>query len=120
MKRTFNYLVAFVIATIAMVSCFPEKNDFEETLLHGKWHSGTEYYRFDKGGTGKTWDTVDSNEDDEGGNFTWTLVKADLTIVRITTTTGGGIPHTYTVIELNATTLKLNDGFTTKVYTKVN
>lgn len=120
MKRTFNYLIALVITAIAMVSCLPEDDVFDETLLYGRWKSGTEYYRFDEGGTGKNWDTVDSTEEDEDGNFTWTLVKSDLTIIRIQTMGGDGVPHVYTVIELTPTTLKLNDGFDSKTYSKVN
>lgn len=122
MKRTLNYLIVLVITAMAMVSCLPDDDDvFDETLLYGRWKSGTAYYRFDEGGTGKTWDTSDGvDETDEGGDLTWTLVKSDLTIIRITTTTGSGVPHTYTVIQLNTTTLKLNDGFETVTYTKVN
>jgi len=33
MKRTFNYLIALVITAIAMVSCLPEEDVFDETLL---------------------------------------------------------------------------------------
>ena len=122
MKRTLNCLIVLVITAMAMVSCLPDDDDvFDETLLYGRWKSGTAYYRFDEGGTGKTWDTSDGvDETDEGGDLTWTLVRSDLTIIRITTTTGSGVPHTYTVIQLNTTTLKLNDGFETVTYTKVN
>ncbi|MDD2284816.1 MAG: hypothetical protein PHQ11_05375 [Paludibacter sp.] len=123
MKRTFNYLIALVITAIAMVSCLPEEDVFDETLLYGRWRSGVAYIRFDEGGAGKEWDLTpgkETYEDDEGGEMTWTLVKSDLTIIRITTTTGSGVPHTYTVIQLTSTTLKLNDGFGTITYTKVN
>lgn len=123
MKRTFNYLIALVITAIAMVSCLPEEDVFDETLLYGRWKSGVEYIRFDEGGTGKEWDLTEGKEtyeDDEGGELTWTLVKSDLTIIRIQTMGGDGAPHVYTVIELTPTTLKLNDGFDSKTYSKVN
>ncbi|MDD4490010.1 MAG: lipocalin family protein [Paludibacter sp.] len=120
MKRTLNCLIVLVITAMAMVSCLPDDDVFDETLLYGRWKSGTEYYRFDEAGTGKNWDTADSTEEDEGGNFTWTLVKSDLTIIRLQTMGGDGVPHVYTVIELTPTILKLNDGFDTKTYSKVN
>ncbi|GAB1415100.1 hypothetical protein MASR2M117_05060 [Paludibacter sp.] len=119
MKQKINYLLALMFIAMAMVSCTPEDDIFDETLLYGKWKSGTEFYRFDSDGKGKNWDASETNEDDKGGNFTWTLVKADLTIIRISTTTGGGVPHTYTVKELASSTLKLDDGFETKTYSKV-
>ncbi|OJV39192.1 MAG: hypothetical protein BGO29_02980 [Bacteroidales bacterium 36-12] len=120
MKQKINYLLALVFIAIAMVSCMPEDDIFDETLLYGKWKSGTEFYRFDSDGKGKNWDAAETEEDDEGGSFTWTLVKADLTVIRITTTTGSGIPHTYTVLELTSSKLKFNDGFEDQTFSKVN
>ena len=124
MKRTFNYLIALVITAIAMVSCLPEEDVFDETLLYGRWKSGVEYIRFDEGGTGKEWDLTfgqETYEEDEGGEMTWALVKTDLTIIRILNITGNGVPHNYTVLELTPTTLKLNDGIANdvKIYNKV-
>lgn len=123
MKRIFNYLIALVITAIAMVSCLPEGDVFDETLLYGRWKSGVEYIRFDEGGTGKEWDLTEGKEtyeDDEGGELTWTLVKSDLNIIRIQSN-NSRVPHTYTVIELTPTLLKLDDnGFETKTYSKVN
>jgi hypothetical protein len=123
MKRTFYYLIALVITAIAMVSCLPEDDIFDETLLYGRWKSGVEYIRFDEGGTGKEWDLTEGKEtyeDDPGGELTWTLVKSDLNIIRILSN-NSKVPHTYTVIELTPTLLKLDDnGFETKTYSKVN
>ena len=111
MKRTTFYLLSFVITVFAFTSCLPMEDVFDESLLIGKWVSGTEYYRYDTGGNGATWDTSDDVSEAEGQKFTWTLVNSDLTVIHILATTGNGVPKTYTVTELTATTLKYKDSF---------
>lgn len=120
MKRTFNYLLAFVIAAMAMVSCLPEEDFFDEGLLIGKWRSGTEYYRYDDGGTGVSWDTSDDVTEEEGQAYTWTLERSELTHIHVVTV-GGGVPKVYTVTQLTTTTLKYKDDFNnTFSFVKVN
>lgn len=41
MKRTLNCLIVLVITAMAMVSCLPDDDVFDETLLYGRWKSGT-------------------------------------------------------------------------------
>jgi hypothetical protein len=88
---------------------------FDQSLLIGKWVStvapGTEYYRYDIGGTGVTWDTSDNVTEAEGQPYTWTLVNADLTLIHIMVTGGNGVPKIYTVTELTSSTLKYKDNF---------
>jgi len=119
MKRLFNFLPVLFLVAVFFTSCLPEEEVFDENLLIGKWRSGTEYYRYDAGGNGKTWDTSDDvTEEDPGGDFTWTLVKSELTHIHIIEM-GGSVPKVYTVTELTATTLKYEDDFDSYTYTKV-
>ena len=124
MKRLTYYFLAFLLVSITFNSCTPEEITFDQNLLIGKWVStiapGTEYYRYDTGGKGVTWDTADKVTEAEGQAYTWTLVNAELTHIHIMTVGGGGVPKIYTVTELTATTLKYKDDFNkTFSYTKV-
>ena len=110
MKRTNVLLVLVAIFTLVMVSC-EEEIIFDQELLPGKWKSGTLYYRYFSGGTGYSWDTGDDVNEDEAQNFTWTLVKSELTHIHIMEIGGTGIPRVYTVKELTATRLRYEDDF---------
>ena len=111
MKRTLLYLTLLTVISMFTVSCEPEEEiSFDQSLLIGKWKSGTLYYKYLAGGTGGTWDTADDVTEAEAQAFTWTLVKSDLTHVHIMEI-GGSIPKVYTVTELTATSLKYHDDF---------
>ncbi|MBK9389304.1 MAG: hypothetical protein IPN68_03600 [Bacteroidetes bacterium] len=111
MKRTLLYLTLFTVISMFTVSCEPEADvSFDQSLLIGKWKSGTLYYKYLSGGTGGTWDTADDVTEAEAQAFTWTLVKSDLTHVHIMEI-GGSVPKVYTVTELTATSLKYHDDF---------
>ncbi len=121
MKRLTYYFLAFVLVAITFNSCTTNETMFDQSLLIGKWVSGTEYYRYDSTGSGVTWDTADFVTEAEGQAYTWTLVNAELTHIHILQTGGGGVPKVYTVTELTATTLKYKDDFGKAFsYTKVN
>ena len=121
MKRLTYYFLAFLLVVITFNSCTSNETMFDQNLLIGKWVSGTEYYRYDIGGNGVTWDTADNVTEAEGQAYTWTLVNAELTHIHIMVTGGSGVPKIYTVTELTATTLKYKDDFDkTYSYTKVN
>ncbi|TVR42994.1 MAG: hypothetical protein EA394_02220 [Bacteroidia bacterium] len=109
MKRCLKYLAACVAFALLMVSCEKEQI-FDETLLTGKWQSGTLFYRYFSDGSGYTWDTSDDVTEEEAQDFTWTLVKSELTHLHIMEI-GGVVPRVYTVTELTATTLKYRDDF---------
>ncbi|MEI6753046.1 MAG: hypothetical protein WCK78_07745 [Paludibacter sp.] len=120
MKRITYYFLSFIALTFMFNSCSSNEIVFDQNLLIGKWVSGTEYYRYDTGGKGVTWDTADNVTEAEGQAYTWTLVNADLTHIHILTTGGGGVPKIYTVTELTTSTLKYKDEFNkTYSYTKV-
>jgi hypothetical protein len=110
MKKTLFYLTICMVLSFLAVSCEPVEESFDSTLLTGKWQSGTLFYRYQANGTGKTWDTADNVTEAEGQNFTWTLVKSELTHIHIMQI-GGSVPKVYTVTELTATSLKYHDDF---------
>jgi hypothetical protein len=110
MKKRITYLLSAILLTFLIASCETEEPSFDEQLLIGKWRSGTEFYRYDSDGTGATWDTSDDVSEEEAQEFTWTLIKSDLTHIHILET-GGRVPKYYTVTELTATTLQYEDEF---------
>lgn len=119
MKRTLRYLTMFMVITLFAVSCTEEPVTYDQTLLTGKWKSGTLYYKYLANGTGGTWDTADDVTEAEAQPFTWTLVEDLLTHIHILQV-GGSVPKIYTVIELTSTTLKYKDDFgVTSTFTKV-
>lgn len=91
-------------------SCEPEDFTFDETLLIGKWRSGTLYYNYTASGTGTTWDTSDDVTEEEAQRFTWTLSNSELRHIYILEI-GGTVPKVYTVSKLTSTTLEYHDGF---------
>ena len=109
MKRVLYFLGFFLVA-VAIQSC--EKEDFDETLLYGKWESGTLYYVYSSNYTGYTWDESDDETEEEAKvdhRFRWELIKSELQQFHIYI--GGEIPKFYTVTELTASTLKYKDDF---------
>jgi len=118
-KKTIFYFTAFMVISLLSVSCEPEEESFDQSLLIGKWKSGTLFYKYLSNGTGGTWDTADDVTEAEAQPFTWTLVEDILTHIHILQM-GGSVPKIYTVIELTSTTLKYKDDFgVTFTFTKV-
>ena len=110
MKKTIFYLTACLVITFLAVSCEPTEVSFDESLLIGKWKSGTLYYKYLTDGSGATWDTADDVIEAEAQPFTWTLVKSEMTHIHILET-GPSVPKIYTVTELTTTSLKYHDEF---------
>jgi hypothetical protein len=121
MKRIISYFTLFAAIAMFAVSCEPVQDQtFDQSLLTGKWKSGTLYYKYLADGTGGTWDTADDVTEAEAQPFTWTLVKDQLTHIHIMQI-GGSVPKVYTVTELTATTLKYHDDFDVSFsFTKVS
>lgn len=109
-KKTLFYLTAVMVISLLAVSCEPTEQSFDESLLIGKWQSGTLYYKYLADGTGGTWDTADDVTEAEAQAFTWTLVQSELTHIHVLET-GGSVPKVYTVTELTSTSLKYKDDF---------
>ena len=110
MKKTIFYLTACLVITFLAVSCEPTDVSFDESLLIGKWQSGTLHYKYLADGSGGTWDTADDVTEAEAQPFTWTLVKSEMTHIHILET-GPSVPKIYTVTELTTTSLKYHDEF---------
>ncbi|HKK42676.1 MAG TPA: hypothetical protein VJ963_09725 [Bacteroidales bacterium] len=109
-KRTLRFLALLAMVTLFAVSCTKEDTTYDQTLLTGKWQSGTLFYKYASDGTGATWDTSDDVTEAEAQPFTWTLVNDLLTHIHILEL-GGTVPKVYTVTELTETTLKYHDDF---------
>ena len=110
MKKTLFYLTMCVMVSFLVVSCEPVEESFDDSLLIGKWQSGTLFYKYLADGSGATWDTADNVTEAEAQAYTWTLVKAELTHIHVLQI-GGSVPKVYTVTELTATSLKYHDDF---------
>lgn len=108
--RALLFALLCLTASFFIVSCETEEEFFDETLLIGKWQSGTLYYKYIDDGSGATWDTGDDITEEEAQEFTWTLEQTELTHIHIIEM-GGVLPKVYTVTELTATTLKYKDDF---------
>lgn len=110
MKRiVIGLLMCFSLAVL-LNSCEDEVTGFQESLLIGKWVSGTIHYKYQANYTGTTWDTSDDVTEAEGQKFTWSLIESELTHIHILEV-GGNVPKVYTVTELTATSLKYKDDF---------
>lgn len=111
MKKIVSFLGLCIVAAVLFVACDPiVEQSFDETLLYGKWQSGTLFYKYLADGSGATWNTADDVTEAEAQNFTWTLVQSELTQNHIMEI-GGTVPKIYTITELTDSTLIYNDDF---------
>ncbi len=112
MKRLIVCLFTCISISLIFNSCKKEEESFDQTLLIGTWKlvtpDGDEFYHYKSGGTGVYWYTgiIES----EGRSYTWTLEKADLTLIH---QGDGGIsvPEYFTVTELTSSSFKYKDNF---------
>jgi hypothetical protein len=119
MKKTLRYLTMLVLVTLLAVSCTKTETTYDQSLLTGKWQSGTLFYKYASNGTGATWDTADNVTEAEAQAFTWTLEKDLLTQIHVLVI-GGSVPKVYTLTELTSTSLKYHDSFgVSSSFTKV-
>src|SRR5665648_253989 len=101
MQKTLFYLTICMMVSFLAVSCEPIEESFDDSLLIGKWQSGTLFYKYLADGSGATWDTADDVTEAEAQAFTWTLVKSELTHIHVLEL-GGVVPKIYTVTELTS------------------
>ena len=114
MKKIFPLIIA--LFSVAMISsCMSEEEKtFDESLLYGKWNSGTLYYKYLSDHSGATWDVADDISEEEALMFTWTLVSDELThiyVTEVSASTKASIPKVYTVITLTESTLMYEDDY---------
>lgn len=112
MKKIIRIIVVCFITTLITHSCIetPDTESFDETLLYGKWVSGTLYYTYAQDGNGTTWDTADDVTENEAQSFTWTLEASEFTHIYVLEI-GGTVPKVYTLTELTDSTLVYEDDF---------
>lgn len=109
MKKLPVFLMTTLMVGLLIASC-EKLDDFDQSLLVGKWQSGTLYYRYFSNGDGYTWDEGDDVMEEEAQDFTWTLVQSELTHIHILEI-GGTVPKVYTVTELTSGILTYEDDF---------
>lgn len=123
MKRKIILIIVLVSLVAGFQSCI--KPSFDVELLIGKWsrpspfaspeYPGDEYYRYDQGGTGASWDTSEDVAEEEGQKFTWNLSGSTLTLFH-EMEMGGGVTKIYTLTTLTTDKLIYKDEFG-KIYT---
>lgn len=113
MKKICLFATLFVFVILS--SCKKEES-FDESLIPGKWQTGTEFWVYEFGGLGHTWDTADDVTEDEAQSFTWEKSDARLTVTHIGEM-GEMIPKTYTITTLTNTTFAIKDEVTGRVTT---
>lgn len=120
MKRMARLFAAGLSLCFLLASCKESEPDFDENLLLGRWVEGTEYYRYDNGHTGVTWNTGDDVSEEEALPFTWSLSGSRL--IHYHTMEGGQVvPQTYTMTALSSGALEYHDNAGQEHhFTKVN
>jgi hypothetical protein len=110
MKRILLVILSLVLVMLFSTSCEEEVVSFDQTLIIGKWKSGTLFERYDSDNTGATWDTADDVTEAEAQEFTWTIETDQLEQIHIIEN-GGVVPKIYTITALTETTLAYKDDY---------
>ncbi|ASB47701.1 hypothetical protein [Alkalitalea saponilacus] len=118
MKKFLYFFGLSILGVLIFTGC-DKDDDFDDALLTGKWQSGTLFERYFANGTGYRWNTADDVREDEAQDFTWTLVKDELTQIHIMEI-GGNVPRYYSVTELTSTRLRYEGHGRKYSFTKVN
>lgn len=114
-------LLMMAVVVLLLYGCGTETphRSFDENMLIGKWVSGSEYYRFDFGYQGATWDLADDVQESEAQVFSWSLAEDRLLLVH-QMEMGADIPKMYTVILLDNSILQIDDVYGNRyVYQRV-
>lgn len=122
MKKSTLYFTVFAMMTLIIASCSKSDDEkYDESLLIGKWKSGTLYYKYLSDHTGARWDTGEDITEEEAQPFTWSIVGAELREYHDIDITTRAVPKFYTILELTATSLKYKDetGQKTHSFTRV-
>lgn len=119
MKKLLYFLLGMLLM-LGVSSCngFGNENNFDATLLYGRWQEGSVFERYDNTGLGATWDVSDDVSEEEAQLFKWSLDGATLVHEHIGTFVT--VPKVYTVSSLTPSTLVYSDDYgKTHYYTKV-
>lgn len=115
------YLLMGVLLMLGVSSCsgFGNEDNFDATLLYGRWQEGSVFERYDETGMGATWDASDDIEEEEAQLFKWSLEGSTLVHEHIGTFVT--VPKVYTVTMLNSNNLTYHDDFgKTHYFSKVD
>jgi len=116
MKLKTSHALFLTLILSFVVSCMPIETVFDETLLIGKWSSGTEFFRYDTGGSGVTWNTAEDLTEADGQAFDWVLDQSELTHLHQMEVGTGVITKIYTITKLTSTVLEYKDDTSGDVY----
>ena len=105
------YLLMGVLLMLGVSSCsgFGNEDNFDATLLYGRWQEGSVFERYDETGMGATWDASDDIEEEEAQLFKWSLEGSTLVHEHIGTFVT--VPKVYTVTTLNSNNLTYRDDY---------
>lgn len=134
MKKSLKYLLSALALSLLVVSCQKDEEEFDESFLYGKWQLTTkngnnvastgEYWEYNSNGTGIFWVESEGYGREEANTFTWTLVKSTMQQVHVMISNPRlPINKSYTVTELNSSTLKYYDNVSIRtdyVFKKTN
>lgn len=92
----------------------PEPRHVDAGLVAGKWvrNNSQEYWRYDIGYTGETWDESEDVREGEGTHFNWTVVEDQLRL-DLYGEMGQHVYYDYYVAELSAASMVLVDEYGT-------
>ncbi|MDE5419150.1 lipocalin family protein [Ancylomarina sp. DW003] len=113
MKRLVLIFLSLAVAVLFSTSCSKDDEtqaSFDESLIIGKWKSGTLFERYDSDKSGATWDTADDVKEEEAQEFTWTINKDQLEQIHIIVS-GGKVPKVYTITNLTASSMEYKDAY---------
>lgn len=102
-------VIIILLSVITLSSCKKEE-PIDETLIPGRWNTGTLYYVFSADGLGYTWDTADDVTEDEAQQLTWSVSSRQLNVSYIGEM-GEIIPKTYTIKSLTSSTFMFSDDY---------
>jgi hypothetical protein len=105
------FLLLGIVLMLGVSSCngIDLNEDFDATMLYGRWQEGTVYERYDETGLGATWDVSDDVGEAEAQLFKWSLDGSQLVHEHIGTFVT--VPKVYTVSQLNETQLTYVDDY---------
>lgn len=108
----FLFSLSFLFLCTSCVDDLLPGAEYSDSDVMGKWvKSGTqEYWRYDSGHYGETWDEGEDVHEGEGTKFSWSLEGDDLEIL-LTGEMGQVVPYDYEIVALTGESMRLKDAF---------
>ncbi|MRT92977.1 hypothetical protein [Ancylomarina sp. 16SWW S1-10-2] len=115
MKRIALIILSIALIALFSTSCSSSDDEtqptFDETLIIGKWKSGTLFEKYNEDKSGGFWNTADDVKESEAQKFTWTITKDVLKQIHIFETGPALVPKVYTITDLTSTTMSYEDSY---------